>query len=325
MRAVVCREIGSLDHLVVEDQPLPSPGPGEVRVSIAAAGVTFVDALIATGRYQFPIRPPYTPGGESAGTIDAVGDGVRGWACGDRVLVSAGTTTGGFAESVLARTDHLTALPSSIDFLRGATFRQVYCTAWFALTRRVTLRPGETVLVTGAGGGVGLAAVDVARSLGARVLAVASSDEKRAAAIAAGADVAIDPATEDVKTRARELTDGEGVDVVYDVTGGATAEAALRALAFDGRYCVIGFPGGIPRIPLNLVLLNNRSVVGVEWGGWLRRFPEENAALVQEVVDAIAAGHLHPVIPTVRPLDQAASALEDLLERRVVGKLALVP
>ncbi len=325
MRAVVCSEIGSLEHLTVEQRPLPSPGPGEVRVAIEAAGVTFVDALIATGRYQFPIAAPYTPGGESAGTVDAVGDGVSGWTIGDRVLVSTGTSTGGFADAVLARPEQLTSLPSTIDFLRGASFRQSYCTAWFAFTRRLELRAGETVLVTGAGGGVGLAAVDVARSLGARVFAVASTEEKRAAAIAAGAEAAIDSETDDVKARARELAGGDGVDVVYDVTGGRNAEGALRALTFDGRFCVIGFTGGIPSIPLNLVLLNNRSIVGVEWGGWLRRFPEENAALVQEVVDAIAAGRLHPIAPTVRPLAAAASALEDLLERRVTGKLVLVP
>ena len=180
--------------------------------------------------------------------------------------------------------------------------------------RRTVVRPGETVLVTGAGGGVGLAAIDVAKSLGARVIAVASTEEKRALATVVGAEHAIDPA-DDVKTRARELTDGQGVDVVYDVVGGDTAEAALRVLRFDGRFCVIGFTGGIPRVPLNLVLLNNRTVVGVEWGGWAMRNPEGNAELVHEVLRQIEAGALHPVAPEERPLDKAGTAIRDLLER----------
>jgi NADPH2:quinone reductase len=202
---------------------------------------------------------------------------------------------------------------------------QVYGTAWFALKHRTIVRPGEVVLVTGAGGGVGLAAIDVARSLGARVIAVASSQEKRAVAMAMGAEAAIDSLTEDVKTRARELTDGQGVDVVYDVVGGDVSEASLRALKFDGRFCVIGFTGGIARVPLNLVLLNNRTVVGVEWGGWVARHGDENRALIADVVAAIADGRLHPVEPVERPLDDAADVLHDLLERRAVGKIVLVP
>jgi NADPH2:quinone reductase len=179
--------------------------------------------------------------------------------------------------------------------------------------------------VTGAGGGVGLAAVDVARALGARVIAVASSPEKRALAISMGAEAAIDSSTEDIKVRARELTDGKGVDVVYDVVGGPVSEPALRALRFDGRFCVIGFTGGIAKVPLNLVLLSNRTIVGVEWGGWVMRHPDENRELVREVVEAIASGRLRPVTPTERSLDDTADVLRDLLERRAVGKIVLVP
>jgi NADPH:quinone reductase len=323
VRAAVCRKIGSLDDLVVEELPTPEPGAGQVRVAIEAAGASFVDGLMATGRYQFPLSAPYTPGGESAGVVDAVGEGVEGVAVGDRVFASTGT--GGFAEAVLARPHQLTRLPDGLDFGRGASFLQVYGTAWFALRHRTVVRAGETVLVTGAGGGVGLAAVDVARALGARVIAVASSEAKRDLALRMGAEAAIDSSSEDVKARARELTDGEGVDVVYDVVGGEVSEAALRALRFDGRFCVIGFTGGIARIPLNLVLLNNRTVVGVEWGGWAGRHPEQNRALVAEVVDRIAAGELHPVEPVQRPLEEAADVLRDLLERRAVGKIVLVP
>jgi NADPH:quinone reductase len=323
MKAVLCHEIGDLDKLAVEEVPTPAPGPGQVRVAIKAAGASFVDGLMAAGRYQFPMPAPYIPGGESAGVVDAVGSEVDGFAVGDRVFAS--TRSGGFAGAVVAEPRQLVQLPPNLDFGRGASFMQVYGTAWFALKHRTVVRPGEVVLVTGAGGGVGLAAIDVALSLGARVIAVASSEEKRALAVAMGAESTIDSQTEDVKTRARELTGGEGVDVVYDVVGGDVSEASLRALKFDGRFCVIGFTGGIAKVPLNLVLLNNRTVVGVEWGGWVARHADENQALTAEVVAAIADGRLHPVQPIERPLADAAAVLRDLLERRAVGKIVLVP
>jgi NADPH:quinone reductase len=322
MRAIVCHELGPVDKLVLEERPTPEPGPGQVRVSVKAAGASFVDALQAAGGYQFAQTPPYVPGGESAGVIEAVGEGVTGWTVGDRVLASAG---GAFADTVICRDHQLIRLPDSLDFARGASFLQVYGTAWFALKRRTTVKAGEVVLVTGAGGGVGLAAIDVAKSLGARVIGVASSEEKRDLAVAMGADATIDPLTEDVKTRSRELTDGKGIDVVYDVVGGPTAEAALRALRFDGRFVVIGFPGGIHKIPLNLVLLNNRTVVGVEWGGWVGRFPEENRAMIGEIVEAIERGELHPVAPFERPLTDAAVVCQELLNRKAVGKIVLIP
>jgi len=323
MRAVVCHELGPVEKLVVEELPTPDPGPGEVRISVRAAGASFVDGLQAAGKYQFPQTPPYTPGGECAGVIDAIGDGVEGWQLGDRVFASTGV--GAMADTLITRPQQLIRLPDSIDFSIGATFLQVYGTAWFALKHRTVVRPGEVMLVTGAGGGVGLAAIDVARSLGARSIAVASTPEKRALAIAAGAFAAIDPASEDVKTRARELTEGQGIDLVYDVTGGDVSEAALRALRFDGRFLVIGFTGGIPRIPLNLVLLNNRTVVGVEWGGWVMRHRDENRALIDEIVAAIDRGELRPVQPTERPLEDAGAVLGDLLGRRAAGKIVLVP
>lgn len=323
MRVVVCNENGAVENLVVEDRPTPEPEAGQVRVSVKAAGASFVDALLVAGKYQFPIKPPYVPGGEGAGVVDAVGEGVTELAVGDRVFFSIGV--GAFADTVMARPHQLTKLPNSMDFGRGASFLQVYGTAWFALKIRTRINPGEVVLVTGAGGGVGLAAIDVAKSLGARVIGVASSEEKRALAMAAGAESTIDPLTEDVKVRARELTDGKGIDVVYDVVGGETAEAALRALKFDGRFVVIGFPGGIPRIPLNLVLLNNRTVVGVEWGGWAPRNPEANKEMIANIVDAIDRGELHPVAPFERSLDEAGQVLSDLLNRKAVGKIVLVP
>ena len=323
MRAVVCHEFGPAENLTVEERPVPEPGAGQVRVAVKAAGASFVDGLQAAGRYQFAAKPPYVPGGEAAGVVDAVGEGVGDWRVGDRVFASTGG--GAFADYFVARTQQLVRLPDSFDFAIGASFLQVYGTAWFALKHRTVVRPGEVMLVTGAGGGVGLAAIDVARSMGARVIAVASSEEKRAMALSMGAEAAIDPLTEDVKTRARELTDGAGIDIVYDVVGGDVSEQALRALKFDGRFVVIGFTAGIGRIPLNLVLLNNRTVVGVEWGGWVMRNAEANRALITDVVAAIDRGELHPVAPAQRPLADAGAVLSDLLNRRAVGKIVLVP
>ena len=323
MRAVICNELGPVENLTVEDRQTPDPGPGQVRVTMHAAGASFADALQVAGKYQFPQKPPYTPGGEAAGVVDAVGEGVTDWKPGDRVFASVGN--GAFAEHIIARSQQLVRLPEGLDFARGASFLQVYGTAWFALKRRTVVRPGEVMLVTGAGGGVGLAAIDVARSMGARVIAVASSPEKRALAMAMGAESTIDPLTEDVKARARELTGGEGLDLVYDVVGGDVSEAALRALKFDGRFLVVGFTAGIARVPLNLVLLNNRTVVGVEWGGWVMRNQDANRALIVEVVDAIDRGELHPVAPFERPLADAGAVFSELLNRRAVGKIVLVP
>jgi NADPH:quinone reductase len=322
MRAVVCHEIGSVENLAVEERPTPDPGPGQVRVAVKAAGASFVDALQVSGRYQFPQQAPYTPGGECAGVVDALGEGVTEFAPGDRVFASVGS--GAMADTLLAKPTQLTRLPDGVDFARGASFLQVYGTAWFALRKRTTVKPGDVMLVTGAGGGVGLAAIDVARSLGARVIAVASSEEKRQLALSAGAFAAIDLA-DDVKTRARELTEGKGIDLVYDVTGGAVSEQALRALRFDGRYLVIGFTGGISKVPLNLVLLNNRTVIGVEWGGWVPRHLEENKAMIGEIVAAIGNGELKPVPPFERPLADAGAVLGELLDRKALGKIVLVP
>jgi NADPH2:quinone reductase len=323
MRSIVCTAYGTEDNFVVEEGPTPAPASGQLRVAVKAAGASYVDALQAAGRYQFAAQPPYVPGGEAAGVVDAVGDGVEGWEIGDRVMASIGK--GAFADHIIVLPQQLVRLPPPIDLAVGASFMQVYGTAWFAFKKRTVVRPGEVVLVTGAGGGVGLAAIDVARSLGARVIAVASSEEKRALALGMGAESAIDPLTEDVKTRARELTDGAGVDIVYDVAGGDVSEPALRALRFDGRFMVIGFPGGIATVPLNLVLLNNRTVIGVEWGGWIPRNMEENRAMINEIVDAIARGELHPIAPTERPLTDARAVLSELLNREAAGKIVLVP
>ncbi len=318
----MCKELGPPEALVIEERSVPEPRAGEVRIAVRAAGVNYVDGLIAAGRYQIRIEPPFVPGSELAGVVDAVGEGVTGVGVGDRVFATLGT--GAFSEYVTVRASQVIALPDGLDFARAASFQQSYCTALFALVHRTTVHPDDVVLVLGAGGGVGLAAIDVARSLGARVIGVASTAEKRALATAMGAEAVIDPATEDLKTRARELGGG-GVDVVYDPVGGELAEQALRALRFDGRFLVVGFTAGIPRVALNLVLLNNRTVVGVEWGGWAMRNAEANGALLDDVLDRIGRGDLHPVAPEQRPLEGAGSAVADLIERRAHGKIVLVP
>jgi NADPH:quinone reductase len=323
MRAVVCHEFGPPDALEVEEVDEPAAGPGWVRIRVEAAGVNFVDALMASGGYQITPPLPYTPGSEIAGTVEAVGEGVDSPAVGDPVLASCGF--GGFAESVAVRADQARPIPAGLDVATAATVVQSYGTGLFALERRAQLAEGETLLVLGAGGGVGLAAVDLGRALGARVIAAASSEEKRKVALAAGAEAAIDYTTEDLKARARELAGGTGVDVVYDPIGGDLAEPALRALGDFGRYLVIGFVGGIPRLATNQVLLRNRALVGVEWGGWAIHHPEENAVLIGRILDLITEGRLHPTAPTEFALDQAPGVLADLVGRRLTGKAVLVP
>ena len=323
MRRVVCTEWGDPEGLSVEEAPDPEPGPGQVLVEVAAAGVNFVDALFVAGTYQIKVPPPFTPGSELAGTVTAVGDGVTSVAVGDRVLSSLGL--GAFASHAVVGESSVVKVPDNLSDAAAAVLTQSYCTAWFALTRRVTITPGETVLVLGAGGGVGMAAVDVASALGANVIAAASTPEKLAQATALGAGATIAYEDEDLKARARELSGG-GVDVVVDPVGGNHTEAALRATAMDGRLLVIGFAAGdIPSLRTNLVLLNNRALIGVEWGAWAMRNPEGQNDLMREVLDRVADGSLHPPSPTERPLADAGAVLRDLLERRLTGKVALIP
>jgi NADPH2:quinone reductase len=324
VRAVVCNELGPPSLLRVEELPDPEPRPGQVVVDVEAAGVNYVDALFVAGQYQIKPAVPFVPGTESAGTVSRLGDGVEGLAVGQRVLVSAGL--GGFASKVAAASSAVTVLPDVLDSARAATFNQSYSTCLFALRDRASAQPGEGVLVLGAGGGIGLAAIGVARALGCRVLGVASSEEKRAAALAAGAEAVIDPGAEAVKDAARSWAGGTGVDVVIDPVGGSLAEPSLRALGDSGRYCVIGFAAGeIPSIPLNQVLLRNRTVIGIDWGIWAMQHGEAQRALLGELLEMVAGGHIDPVRPNEYPLEDVALALEDLLGRRVVGKVALIP
>ncbi len=323
MQALVCRNLGPLENLELEERPDPEPGPDQVVVGVRAAGVNYVDGLICQGRYQIKPETPFVPGSEIAGEVLAVGSGVSGWTSGDRVIAFCGF--GGFAEQVAVPALSLVRMPEGIGFAEAGTLIQSYATILFTLTRRTTLEADEWVLVLGAGGGVGLAAVDVATALGARVIAAASSAEKRNAATGAGALATIDYETEDLKQRARELSGG-GVDVVIDPVGGRHSEPGLRALRHLGRFCVLGFAAGtIASVPLNQVLLNNRTVVGVDWGGWTFRDPVGNRQLLDEITTMVAAGRLHPARPRSYPLADAAAVMEGLLERSIAGKAVLEP
>lgn len=322
MRRVVCQEFASLDHLTIVEEADVAPDGDQVAIAVRAAGVNFVDALLVTGKYQIKPPLPFTPGGEIAGDVVAVGPEVAGVAVGDRVFATTGL--GGFTDRIVIPASLARPLPAGLSYGQGATLVQSFATAWFALTRRVAVQPGDWILVLGAGGGIGLATVDVARHLGARVIAAASSPDKLAMATAIGATATVNYVTEDLKARVRELAGG--VDLVIDPVGGAVAEPALRTLRPFGRYLVVGFAAGaIPALPANLILLTNRAAIGVDWGAWAMQHRDENAALLDELMAVIAGGALHPAEPATMPLERAAAALADLQNRRIAGKLALTP
>jgi NADPH2:quinone reductase len=324
MRAVICRELGPPSLLCVEEAPDPVPGPGQVCVAVEAAGVNFVDGLFIGGQYQIKPALPFTPGSEIAGRVVAVGHGVDDAVMRQRVMASTGL--GGFASHVIVPAHSLITLPDEMSTTQAATFTQSFCTCLYALRDRAHVEAGQSVLVLGAGGGIGLAAIAVARALGCRVIGAASSEAKREAAAHAGAEAVIDTTSESVKDRAREWAGGTGIDVVVDSIGGPAAEQSLRALGDGGRYLVIGFASGsIPTIPLNQVLLRNRTVMGIDWGIWAMRHATEQHSLLLELLALVTEGRLHPVEPSVYPLERVADALDDLLSRRVVGKVALTP
>ena len=323
MRAVVCDAFAEPEALEVRQLDTPPCGPGQVRVHVWASGVNYVDALFVQGRYQ--IRPPlpFVPGSEIAGEVTEIGAEVDGVEVGDRVMASVGL--GGYADEIVLSPRQLVRIPDRLSFGQAATMTQSYATAWFSLTRRTTVGPDDWVLVLGAAGGVGLAALDVARALGAKVVAAASTDEKLQLCIERGAHGVVNYSTEDLKARVREITDG-GADVAIDTVGGDLSEAALRSLGNHGRLMVIGFASGtIPQLPANQILLRNRSVLGVDWGAWAMSDPDGNAVVLDEVLAAIDDGLLFPAEPGTYPLAEAGTALRDLLERRITGKVCLTP
>jgi NADPH2:quinone reductase len=324
MRAVRVHELTGPAALRVDDVPDPTPGPGQVLVEVHAAGVNFPDVLLTRGKYQFKPTLPFSPGGECAGIVRAVGDGVTRIAVGDRVASTI--VAGAYAEQICLPEATVVPLPDSVGFEVGAATLLTYLTTYHALVDRAELAKGESLLVLGAAGGVGAAACELGALLGARVIAAASTDDKLAFCRDHGATEGINYATEDLKERLKALTAGAGVDVVYDPVGGPLAEVALRNTAWEGRYLVIGFAAGeIPKIPLNLVLLKGCQIVGVFWGAFASRNPVRNREHATQIFQWVAAGKLRPAIDEVLPFERAAEALERLEQRKVKGKLVLTP
>lgn len=324
MKAVLCKQHGLPETLVVEEVPSPVPGPKQVLISVKACGVNFPDTLIIQNLYQFKPALPFSPGGELAGVVKAVGEGVKHLQPGQPVLAFTGW--GGFAEEVLADARQVVPLPPGLDFAVAAAFMMTYGTSFHGLRDRAQIQPGETLLVLGAAGGVGLAAIELGKKMGARVIAAASSAEKLAVCKAHGADEVINYETEDLKERVKALTDGRGVDVIYDPVGGKYAEPALRSIAWKGRYLVVGFAAGdIPKIPLNLALLKGCAIMGVFWGDFAAREPQANMANGMQLFQWLMQGELKPHVSQRYPLEKAGEALRALMERRVTGKIVLLP
>jgi len=322
MKALLCKTHGLPDTLVYEDAPDPSPGPGEVVIDMKAAGVNFPDVLIIQNKYQFKPELPFAPGAELAGVVSAVGEGVTNTKVGDRVIASTGW--GAFAEKVKAQAKKVIPIPDGVGFDVAAAFILTYGTSYHALVDRGSLKAGETLLVLGAAGGVGLAAIEIGKALGARVIAAASTPEKLAVCREHGADELINYTSEDLRERLKALTGGKGPDVVYDPVGGGFAEPSFRSIAWRGRYLVIGFANGeIPRLPLNLALLKGASIVGVFWGDFVAREPKHFADDVATMFGWIAQGKLRPHISGRYPLAQGARAIEDMMNRKVVGKVII--
>ncbi len=324
MKAVVCIRFGGPEALEVTDVAEPVAGEGQVVVDVAACALNFPDLLMIQDLYQFKPTLPYVPGGEVAGVVRSTGPGVTTAEVGDRVIGSA--PTGGLAERAVLPAGRLVGVPAGIAMDQAAGLIYAYGTAHHALRDRAHIRPGETLLVLGAAGGVGLAAVEIGRLLGARVIAAASTEEKLDLCRKRGADETINYGTEDLKTRVRELTGGAGADVVYDPVGGPYSEPAVRSTAWDGRYLVIGFAAGdIPRVPLNLPLLRGCSIVGVFWGAFVGRSPEGLDRTVAQLAEWWRSGDLEPHVFHSYPLEGAADAFRDLAERRVLGKVVVSP
>ncbi|MCA1245152.1 NADPH:quinone oxidoreductase family protein [Massilia sp. MS-15] len=324
MKAVRCKDWGPIDHLVIEDLPDLVPGPGEVAVDVKAAGVNFPDVLTVQGKYQVRPELPFTPGNEFAGTVRAVGEGVTGFAPGQAVI--GFTRTGAFAEQALAPAAALMPIPPGMDFDTAAAITLTYGTSHHAVVDRAALRPGETLLVLGAAGGVGLAAIEIGKAVGARVIAAASSDDKLAVCRAHGADVLVNYEREDLREALKAATGGRGPDVIYDPVGGKYSEPALRSIAWRGRHLVVGFAAGeIPKLPWNLMLLKGASVVGVFWGDFVRKEPAANLAAMRQMLGWMAEGKLKPLVSARYPLAETAQALTDMAQRKVTGKVVICP
>ena len=324
MKAVVCKAWGPAESLVVEDVQLPAPKAGEVLINIASASVNFPDVLIIQKKYQIQPELPFIPGTEVAGTVAALGEGVNNVKLGDRVIAFMGL--GGFAEQVLAKAAGLIPIPEGLSDDVAASFTMAYGTSYHAVVDRGELKAGQTMLVLGAAGGVGLAAVEIGKAIGARVIAAASSDEKLAVCKERGADVLINYAKQDLREAIKAATDGKGPDVIYDPVGGVYAEPAFRSIAWRGRYLVIGFANGeIPKLPFNLALLKGASIVGVFWGAHVQREPKANMAAMKQMLGWMLEGKIRPLVSARYSLAQVADALNALGSRQATGKIVIVP
>ena len=324
MKALLCTAYGSTQMLSVQEVPSPKAGPGQVVIDVKASALNFPDALMVQGLYQVKPPLPFSPGAEVAGLIKEVGAGVQGLKAGDRVMGFPGT--GGFAEECVVAAEKIMPLPEDMDFASGAALVLTYGTSLHALQDCGRLQPGETLLVLGAAGGVGAAAVEIGKAMGARVIAAASSEEKLALCRRLGADETIDYATEDLRKRALSLTGEKGVDVVYDPVGGGYTEAALRAVAWRGRLLIVGFAAGeIPKIPLNLALLKERQLIGVYWGDSVRHDPRGHVRNMQQLLAWFAERKIAPVVSEQLPLARAHEAIQRLLDRKVKGKIVILP
>tara|TARA_B100002049_G_scaffold197120_1_gene154788 strand:- start:4403 stop:5329 length:927 start_codon:yes stop_codon:yes gene_type:complete len=302
----------------------PDPGPGEVLIQVEAASVTFPDTLMLEDKYQFKADLPYVPGGEVAGTVAALGDDVDTVDVGSRVLCPLGST-GGYAELAVAQASAVRLLPDEVEFADSTGLLYAHGTTYYGLKHRGSLQEGETLLVLGAGGHVGLSAVELGKLMGARVIAAASTEEKLDLCRERGADETINYSDEDLKERSKELTGGAGVDVVYDVVGGDYAEQALRAIGWSGRFLVIGFTAGIPSIPLNLTLLKSCQIVGVFYGAMTAREPDLANEIAEDLLTWVANGRLRPHISARYGLDGASEALRSLIDRKAIGKVVIEP
>ena len=322
MKTVLCIEHGPPEALVVREVPMPEPGRGQVRIKVHAAGVNFPDTLIIQNLYQFKPALPFSPGGEAAGVVDAVGEGVDDLSIGDRVVAMTGN--GCYAEAVVANRAQIVPIPGDMPFDVASGFTMTYGTSHHALKQRARLQPGETLLVLGAAGGVGLAAVELGKLMGARVIAAASTEEKLQVCRDYGADETINYATANLKDEIKRITGGKGVDVIYDPVGDRYAEPAFRGMAWNGRYLVVGFAGGdIPSLPLNLPLIKGASIVGVFWGAFTQAEPEMHRANMNELIAWYAQGQLKPHISKHFTLDEGPAALRWMMDRKATGKVVL--
>ena len=324
MKAIVCKAWGLPETLVIEEQADLLPAAGEIVIDIMAAGVNFPDVLIIQNKYQFKPELPFTPGNELAGTVHAFGAGVTQYKVGDKVF--AFVPQGAFAQQVKVTADAVLPMAAGMDFDTAAAITLTYGTSHHAVVDRAQLKAGETMLVLGAAGGVGLAAIEIGKALGARVIAAASTTEKLAVCKEHGADVLINYTTEDLREAIKAATNGKGPDVVYDPVGGSYTEPAFRSIAWRGRYLVIGFANGeIPKLPLNLPLLKGASLVGVFWGDFARREPAHNLAAMQELMRWLAEGKIKPHISARYALADTPQALIDMASRKVTGKIVILP